>query len=334
MRPHFCPRCGKKDIEGELCAACAHRENPLEPLETRLDICVHCRRYKRKNTWLAFKGFREIIREAVGKGMAKQKKQETGKVIIPEHELERLKEAYASPKPGLEIEIQVGIQRKGEEMPHLTPLAIFLTICNHCGKSGTQYFEGILQIRKAPEDVYAYIRKKLDLEKGKGAQATTELRVQNGMDFYITKQAFLKKIGVLLHKKFGGVLKSSVRIFTLDKFTSKDVYRLNIYFEPMPLKEGDAFLLDGVLMKLLRRGKQIVYFDFEKNTSTSTKSGTLMKAEKVEPLLATVIKNKPFGEVMDPETYQPMRISNVRLGPLPIGKKVNVVHHKGKMWVV
>lgn len=333
MRPRFCPKCGKKDIEGELCAACAHREHPLEPIEIRLEVCVHCRRYKRNNIWLTFKGFREIIREAVGKGMAAQK-QNTDKVLIPEHELQRIKELYAIPKPGLETEIQVGIQRKDEPMPNLMPLTIFFTTCNHCGKRGTQYFEGILQIRKAPDDVYAFIRKKLDLEKGKGAQATSEQRVQNGMDFYITKQAFLKKIGVLLHKKFGGVLKTSVRIFTLDKFTSKDVYRLNIYFEPMPLAEGDAFILDGRLMKLLRRGKQAVYFDFEKNASVSTKSGKLMEVEPVQPKMATVIKAKPHIEVLNPETYQPTPISNQRLTTLALGRKVKMVEHKGKVWVV
>ena len=334
MRPHFCPKCGKKDIEGDLCAACAHREHPLDIGETRLELCVHCRRYKRRNTWLRFKGFREVICEAVEKNMAKTQKQGAGKVLIPEHELRRLKELYETPKPGLQTEIQVGIQQPNKPMPHLTPLTIFFTACNHCGKRGTQYFEGILQVRNAPDDVYAFIRKKLDIEKGKGALATNERRVQNGVDVYLTKQGFLKKIGVLLHKKFGGVLKTSVRIFTLDKQTSKDVYRLNVYFEPMPLKEGDAFFLDGSLMKLLRRGKQIVYFDFEKNASVSTKSGKLMGTAPVHTKTATVIKNKPCIEVLDPETYQPVPIANQRLTTLALGRKVNVIQHKGKMWVI
>lgn len=334
MRPRFCPRCGKKDIQGDLCAHCAHREHPLESVATRLEFCVHCRKYKRRNTWLRFKGFREVIREAVEKNLEKAQKQDTGKVLIPEHELHRLKELYETPKPGLQTEIQVGIQRRDDPLPHIMPLTVFFTTCNHCGKRGTQYFEGILQIRKAPEEVYAFIRKKLDLEKEKGAQATSERRVQNGIDFYITKQGFLKKIGVLLNKKFGGVLKTSVRIFTINKQTSKDVYRLNVYFEPMPLNEGDAFILEGSLMKLLRRGKQVVYFNFEKNASVSTKSGKLIRAEKVPTKTATVIKNKPSIEVMDPETYQPVAISNKLLTSLVLGKKVNVVKHKGKMWVV
>lgn len=333
MRPRFCPKCGAKNIEGDLCPACAHAGHPLEQLDIgQLELCAHCRKYKRRNTWIPFKGFREVLRESVSRS-ADKRYGDTYKVLVPEHELHRLKATLETPKPGLHLEVQVAIKASELLLPRIVQVPILVSACGGCSKH-EHYFEGILQLRNAPTDVRAYLKNQFEREKKKGVHVSDERRVQNGVDFYVTSQAFLKKIGTLLHKKFGGTMKMSVRIFTLDKFTSKDVYRLNVHFEPMPLAEGDVFIFDGRLMKLLRRGKQAVYFDFEKNASVSTKSGKLMDVEKMPTKMAVVIKTKPHIEVLDPETYQPVPISNQRLTTLALGRKVKMVEHKGKVWVV
>ncbi len=339
MRPRFCPRCGKKNIKEDLCPACLQRQHPLAALPEaplQLQLCTYCRKYLRKNGWLRFKGLREPIRVLVERVLAKHQKQGflgQYRIIIPEHDLFHLKQKYATPKPGLRFELTVAVKTPELPLPRLVPVSILFSSCPACSKRGTRYFEGILQVRHASEEIYSFIRKQFG--KNYAALISDEHQVQNGVDFYLTSQALLRKIGVLLHKKFGGILKMSARIFTLNKQTSKDVYRVTAYFKPLPLKEGDVFIHEDSLMKLLRRGKQVVYFDFERAASVSTKSGTLMHVEKKPGVSATVIKTRPVGEIMDPETYQPVVVSNQHvIAKMPVGKKVQIATHHGKTWIV
>ena len=54
--------------------------------------------------------------------------------------------------------------------------------------------------------------------------------LKTGIDYYISSNSFLLALGKKLKKSFKGEYKLSRRIFTKNKMTSRDVYRLTVLF--------------------------------------------------------------------------------------------------------
>jgi len=54
--------------------------------------------------------------------------------------------------------------------------------------------------------------------------------VRNGIDFYLTSQRYAQSLGKKLKKTFKGELKISSKLFTVNRQTSKNVYRVNVLF--------------------------------------------------------------------------------------------------------
>ncbi len=332
MRSTFCPKCGKKDIKGDLCASCTAANLPKKKLqEMQMDMCTHCRKYKRKNVWTGFKGLRmpiiKLVQDRLGKDHRDNYK------ISPQN-LDELKEHYKAGRPGSKLTIKVVLCL--DEMCESLPVTINFTACNQCCRRGTKYFEGILQLRQPTDTVKEFIKKHLKQSEEKGNMLTNEKKVIGGIDYYLTSNRFTNTLGILLQKKFGGILKTSAHTYSRNKLTSKTMYRLSVFFEPLPIDLDEVFLFEDRLLKLTRKGKQVVCFDFVRNKTVTLPSKKIMEAEKVKKLKTRVIKVYPTLEVMHPETYQPLELANgKRLKKLPKkGEKVKIVIHKDKAWFV
>lgn len=70
-------------------------------------------------------------------------------------------------------------------------------------------------------------------------------KVHNGYDLLMQSNKFLTKLGKKIQQNFSGELKSSVKLFTRDKQTSKDVYRLTVLFRQSGLSKGDRLKVQG-----------------------------------------------------------------------------------------
>lgn len=129
----------------------------------------------------------------------------------------------------------------------------------------SQYFEGILQLRNTDKDVLDFV---LNLvEKRDGVSVSKTERVVNGFDLYFTSQKFLQQIGKKLKGNFNGELKTSVKLFTRNRITGKEVYRVNVLFRQHNIKKGDIVIYKGEKVKIVGIGKKIL----AKNTKTGKK---------------------------------------------------------------
>mgnify|MGYP001574226577 CR=1 FL=1 len=77
------------------------------------------------------------------------------------------------------------------------------------------YYEGILQLRNPNKEAIEFI--KSQIKKKEGVFISTEKKVNNGIDFYITSQRYLQTLGKELKKHFSGELKVSSRIHTKNR---------------------------------------------------------------------------------------------------------------------
>ena len=122
-----------------------------------------------------------------------------------------------------------------------------------------EYFEGILQVRNPNEEVLGFIAREVE-KKGDVFIAKTK-KINNGIDFYISSQRFLRSIGNKLQERFFGHLEVSRRLHTRNRMTSRDVYRVNLLFKMPSFKKGDIVTYKGDEIKIIGMAKKVLAKD-------------------------------------------------------------------------
>jgi len=95
-------------------------------------------------------------------------------------------------------------------------------------EKNSQYFEAILQLRNPNDELIRFVNNKI---KKRGATIAKTVLQKNGVDFYVSDQRFTRSLGNKMKKAFKGEMKTSRKIFTRNKQTSKDVYRVTVCFK-------------------------------------------------------------------------------------------------------
>lgn len=113
----------------------------------------------------------------------------------------------------------------------------------------SNYFEGILQLRNANDDILNFAIR--SIEKKENTNIANIKKVTNGFDIYMAPQTFLRSLGNSLQKKFGGQLVISKRLHTQNKLTSKQVYRVNALFRMPNFRIGDIIKYRGDKVKVM-----------------------------------------------------------------------------------
>ncbi len=116
------------------------------------------------------------------------------------------------------------------------------------------YFEGVLQVRNATPEVFAYVDEQIEALELHVAKIDT---TKDGADYYVGDNTLLLKLGRRLKDKFSGELKTSSRLFTQSKETSKLVYRGTVLFRYIPFKVSDIVELRGQIAEVLRFGPKV-----------------------------------------------------------------------------
>ena len=141
-------------------------------------------------------------------------------------------------------------------------------------KSG--YYEGILQMRGCTDEAVRFARDSIN--SAEGVQITKEMNVRGGVDFFITSNKFLKKLGKMLKSRFTGIIKMTSKLHTEDKQSGKKVYRGTILFRMPSFSVGDVGMLNGDEVKILSIGDKVMLQDtksgkkFRKNFDEVNKS--------------------------------------------------------------
>ena len=121
------------------------------------------------------------------------------------------------------------------------------------------YYEGILQLRNPNNSVLEFVFNLI--EKEDISLISKKENVTNGIDIYLTSQKFLRHLGKKLKKHFRGELKTSVKLHTRNRVTSKDVYRVNVMFRMPEFKKGDIISYKGENIRIMGMGKKILAKD-------------------------------------------------------------------------
>jgi len=248
----FCPRCGKKDIKETFCKACSSTELDLKFKEIKVVACTSCKKFLSKNKWMPYikiKDAAKTIAESKISNPSNIPLTITPKIPIVKH------------NPGVHTPIE--IQITNDDRIFELPGSLEFTLCPLCSKQGTQYLEGVLQLRDCPQEVYKFVKE--DIDSKDGVFITKQTKVKDGIDLEITSKKYLRALAKRLKQHFGGTINESAKLFSRNKQTSKDIFRLNILFRIPPHKIGD----------IVKKGSQeIVIKSIGKRTSgTDKKTG-------------------------------------------------------------
>ena len=118
-----------------------------------------------------------------------------------------------------------------------------------------KYYEGILQLRNPSKELIKYVYRKIDRDNQ--AWVSQEKKVRGGIDLYLSSQKYLRQLGKKLQERFPGVLKTSRKLFTVQRGTGKRLYRVTVLFRLYPFKIGSTIEISGEKYKVLRIEKQI-----------------------------------------------------------------------------
>ena len=130
------------------------------------------------------------------------------------------------------------------------------------------YFQGILQLRDCKEEVIDFVNNQIKKANREDVYVSKSVRIKNGIDLYLTSNKFLRSLGKKLKKHFNGQLKESEKLFSRDRQTGKEVYRLNVLFRLIDIKRGEIINHKGKRLKIMSIGNKIQTKDLDTGKRT------------------------------------------------------------------
>ena len=115
------------------------------------------------------------------------------------------------------------------------------------------YFEGILQLRNPTNELVDWVKQ--EIRKDAKAFVAKEERVKNGIDLYLSSQAYLRALGKKLSQRFQGILKTSRTLHTVSKATGRRLFRVTVLFRLAGLKRGDVVGVAGEKFEIVLLGQ-------------------------------------------------------------------------------
>jgi NMD protein affecting ribosome stability and mRNA decay len=90
------------------------------------------------------------------------------------------------------------------------------------------YYEAILQLRPYNDELMKFVLGQI--EERKNVHIAKQVKLKTGVDIYISDQRFTQALGKKLKKRFKGKVIKSKKIHTVNRLTSKKVYRVTVCF--------------------------------------------------------------------------------------------------------
>ncbi len=236
----FCARCGKvgKTTDG-LCSKCFNLDKKLPLKDIKVKICLQTHRYLYKNKWRDYSTLNDIFKKLLQEQI---KQPFTVSVSLPKHE----------PKPDTKVTAELTLKLKNNE--YIIPTKIQYTISQLENKH-KGYFEAILQIRNPIEDVYKEIEQ--SIARRNDVFVAKVIESKHGNDYYLSSNQYAQALGKSLQRQFGGELKVTSKLFSRDKMTSKNLYRLTILLRLPKVSIGDIVTIGSDDFKILEFGNKV-----------------------------------------------------------------------------
>ncbi len=194
--------------------------------------------------------------------------------------------------------------------------------------SNKQYFEGILQLRNPSQEVIDFIKNKLKKHAEK-FNISRIVEQKLGLDLYVTNKRYMQRLANDLQKNFGGILKKSPHLYSRDRQTSKNIYRVNVCLRFYDFKKDDVIKINKRYIKITNIGKKISGLNLENNKRVSFELKD--DFEILKRYKTIVSKIKPNVEVIHPLSYQSIPINNK--AKVRLEQKITVAVN-GKIFIV
>lgn len=332
-----CVICGNEAVLDALCRACYIEKNPLLAgyKEFSIKHCVGCDK-SNVGTWKRIDNPEAFFKDEVKKHM--KLASSSGKVsvdvdiTIPKHKR----------NAGVKVKCVADVEIEREHGPSLIdnytfPFTIEYTYCNGCGKKGTEYYEGTIQLRgsgKVFSEALAFLKEEVAKLKEKGVFINKEVELPQGLDLYLTSQRRLPKLVEAVQKKFGGIVKVSEQLFSRDRQGSKDIFRVNAYLLLPSFAVRDVIVVENNLVQISSIvGKKIVGFNlktWKKVSSVYDHYEVVAHADDFSKV--QVSRWKPTLEVLHPRTYQSTQIENPK--EISHKKEIDVIEREEQLFLV
>jgi nonsense-mediated mRNA decay protein 3 len=283
--------------------------------EVNLTLCS-CNKYLDKNQWKPYGSIEKLVSDKVKKQVPK------GKVEVKTLELPHaLKE-----KKKHDVIVKV---KKDEKV---VPVVLKLAKCNLCEKEGTLYFEAILQIRSPNFDVLDksvnFLQKRVENLRHKGMFINRTERLDDGYDLYVTSRKIAMTLGKELQEQYGGEFRASPQLFSRNKQTSKNIYRVNVLVRLPEFEKGDILLYDEKIFRVDKLGSKIKLQDLMTNNFTVA-DYSKMKYAVLKKYTTYVSRTHPYLEVINPFDFQSSMVKNRQINSFELGQEIKVAVHKG-----
>jgi NMD protein affecting ribosome stability and mRNA decay len=331
-----CISCGKEGDFRLFCPECYLAEHPVLKGIKKAEIryCPSCSKVFIKNKWKPVKDLDEAIYLTLAEKLTLDSDYRLNKLeVVP-----NLGEDGLKPHPRIQPEATLILSAHSEENScevrdeYIVPLTLDTTACGKCGLGGTQYFEATLQVRNITPEIAQKIKEIVAREKDAGIHINDTVDVKDGaIDFYLTDVHYIKSLGKLLQKKFGGELSMSPRLQTKDNLTSKELFRLSVLLKLPSVRPADYIEHEGRVIKIKKAEDIIIGRDIINNTNVKIDPKKLTP-RPLEIYSLTVTKIRPQIEAINPLTYQSAKIENARKQKM--GQKIRVVVVGEKLFLV
>jgi len=319
----FCPKCGNLITDDNtLCKNC--RTSDFDFKDLKLFVCNNCSSYNLKNKWKKFHDLNSIMKKIVEDSV----KHKVQYVKLSDEKVDEL----LSYKAGVHKDFTVTVSLGKEQFD--LPAVIDVTLCPKCAKEGTKYFEGILQVRNASNEVLDFIKNDLAKNRSKGFHINKETYIDDtglNVDYFYTNKGYMRIVAEKLKNHFGAVLKQNAQLFSINWETSKNIYRLNILVELPKYHKNDVIKIGTQLFKIVSMDEKIHVLNLENNSKTLIAHKD--SYDVLKPVEVMLIKKYPEFEILDPNTYYQARLMNPSEN-LQINQKIHVIIDGGEAWMV
>ncbi|MEM4260292.1 MAG: NMD3-related protein [Candidatus Woesearchaeota archaeon] len=313
-----CVKCGIEIREGIFCNYCNPKTDISIKKIPKLKFCAECKSAFIRYKWNKYDNIEEVFAKLL-KNTLNEKK----------FRINKIQEFLMKPgiKKRITINALLGI---GEQ---IIPFDVEVTLCNKCSISQSSYFEGILQLKNPTNEVMKYIDSQFKKVKKKGIFITERKEFDGMIELFITDQTYLKVIAQNIQKHFGGKLSMNETLFSHNRQTGKNLYRLTILLVLPLLKKHDVLLYKKRVYTVTNLSDKIILRDIENEHKTNISYDD--DYEKLEIQKTTISRIKPHIEVLDPEDYSSVEIDNkkIKINDYSIGKKVKIVKKNG-VWII
>jgi NMD protein affecting ribosome stability and mRNA decay len=316
MAKKFCPKCGKPVKKGSFCDDCNPETIDFKPISIKLSPSG---RVFLQGKWTNFNSLRTLS-EGLVKRFVKQKAT-----------LDRGLEEYRDllEKTGLKKTCELEVVYNGRAFR--VPVSVEVTLSPDVAKVGSAYFEGILQLRNARQDVKGYIRNYC----AKNRVFVNKVADKGGeVDYFFVRKREMQPLALKLMRNFGAKVESNARLFSRDKQTSRDIYRQNILVTVPGFAVGDVVDANGCPFYVKETSKIITGINLatgKKSTFRGEEAGT---AGKLPVFKSRVISVRPEVQVLDPETYGPLAAKNPLGIDVRADQNVQFVKYRGNAYLV